>query len=62
MIQMVRAIQMKHIVQCLINPSTDDAAFEGFQQDSDNDEWYAEMEEMYGNGRFMQGLYVGRME
>lgn len=53
---------MKHIVQCLINLSTDDAAFEGFLQDSDNDEWYAEMEEMYGNGRFMQGLYVGRME
>ncbi|EWZ33442.1 hypothetical protein FOCG_16941 [Fusarium oxysporum f. sp. radicis-lycopersici 26381] len=45
-----------------VSDSDDDAAFEGFLQDSDNDEWYAEMEEMYGNGRFMQGLYVGRME
>ncbi|KAF5685141.1 hypothetical protein FCIRC_3579 [Fusarium circinatum] len=27
------------------------------QPESDNDEWYAEMEEIYGNGRFMQGLF-----
>ncbi|KAF5598793.1 hypothetical protein FPCIR_2717 [Fusarium pseudocircinatum] len=27
------------------------------QPESDNDEWYAEMEEIYGNGRFMQGLH-----
>lgn len=59
---MVRAIQKKYIVQCLINLSTEDAGFTGFEQDSDNDEWYAQMEEIYGNGRFMNGLYVGRLE
>ncbi|KAF5701879.1 hypothetical protein FMUND_13712 [Fusarium mundagurra] len=40
-----------------VGDSDDDAGFEGFHQDSDNDEWYAEMEEIYGNGRFMQGLF-----
>lgn len=60
---MVRAIQMKPIVQCLINHNTDGDGYNGLPQpESDSDEWYAEMEEIYGNGRFMQGLYVGRLE
>jgi hypothetical protein len=47
----------------LINHNTDGDGYNGLPQpESDSDEWYAEMEEIYGNGRFMQGLYVGRLE
>ncbi|PNP83876.1 hypothetical protein FNYG_02564 [Fusarium nygamai] len=46
-----------------VSDSDDDDGYNGLPQpESDNDEWYAEMEEIYGNGRFMQGLYVGRLE
>ncbi|KAF5644346.1 hypothetical protein F25303_5944 [Fusarium sp. NRRL 25303] len=41
----------------LVSDSDEDAGFTGFEQDSDNDEWYAQMEEIYGNGRFMNGLF-----
>ncbi|KAF5636788.1 uncharacterized protein FTJAE_5984 [Fusarium tjaetaba] len=42
----------------LVSDSDDDDGYDGLPQpESDNDEWYAEMEEIYGNGRFMQGLF-----
>ncbi|KAH7234833.1 uncharacterized protein BKA55DRAFT_579511 [Fusarium redolens] len=45
-----------------VSDSDDDESDGIPQPDSDNDEWYAQMEEMYGNGRFMQGLYTNRPE
>ncbi|KAF5968826.1 hypothetical protein FBULB1_10542 [Fusarium bulbicola] len=42
----------------LVSDSDEDDGYSGMPQpESDNDEWYAEMEEIYGNGRFMQGLF-----
>ncbi|KAF5691877.1 hypothetical protein FDENT_3245 [Fusarium denticulatum] len=41
-----------------VSDSDDDDGYSGLPQpESDNDEWYAEMEEIYGNGRFMKGLF-----
>ncbi|KAF5601384.1 hypothetical protein FPANT_1755 [Fusarium pseudoanthophilum] len=41
-----------------VSDSDEDDGYNGIPQpESDNDEWYAEMEEIYGNGRFMQGLF-----
>ncbi|KAF5636038.1 hypothetical protein F52700_5352 [Fusarium sp. NRRL 52700] len=43
----------------LVSDSDEDGGYSGLPYpESDNDEWYAEMEEIYGNGRFMNGLII----